>query len=117
MQLGEVEQLCRTLEAVSLIRAGRIVPWIFAFLQYTFHLSEHGLLLEADALPQRAVAAAQSLARLSPLAFAQTKKQLRQEVAERVERSGAMTDATVTDIWTEALDYVRAYVARTLNKS
>jgi enoyl-CoA hydratase len=72
---------------------------------------------EADALPQRAVAAAQSLARLSPLAFAQTKKQLRQEVAERVERSGAMTDATVTDIWTEALDYVRAYVARTLNKS
>jgi enoyl-CoA hydratase len=53
---------------------------------------------EADALPQRAVAAAQSLARLSPLAFAQTKKQLRQEVAERVERSGAMTDATVADI-------------------
>jgi len=72
---------------------------------------------EADALPQRAVAAAKSLARLSPLAFAQTKKQLRQEVAERVERSGAMTDATVADIWTEALDYVRAYAARTLNKS
>jgi enoyl-CoA hydratase len=73
--------------------------------------------VEADALPQRAVAAAQSLARLSPAAFALTKKQLRQEVAERVERSGAMTDATVADIWTEALGYVRAYVARTLNKS
>ena len=73
--------------------------------------------VDADALPQRAVAAAQSLARLSPSAFTQTKKQLRQEVAERVERSGAMTDATVTDIWTEALGYVREYVARTLNKS
>ena len=47
----------------------------------------------------------------------QAKKQLRQEVSERVERGGAMTDQTVTDIWTEALGYVRDYVARTLNKS
>jgi hypothetical protein len=38
-------------------------------------------------------------------------------VSERVERGGAMTDQTVTDIWTEALGYVRDYVARTLNKS
>jgi enoyl-CoA hydratase len=80
---------------------------------------ERGLvdeLVEAGALPQRAIAAAQSLAKLAPAAFAQTKKQLRQDAADRVERSGAMTDRTVTDIWTEALGYVRDYVARTLNK-
>jgi hypothetical protein len=38
-------------------------------------------------------------------------------VFERVERNGAMTDQTVADIWTEALGYIRDYVARTLNKS
>jgi enoyl-CoA hydratase len=70
----------------------------------------------ADVLRQRAVIAAQGLARLSPAAFAQTKKQLRHEAAERVQRSGAMTDQAVTDIWTEALGNVRDYVARTLNK-
>jgi enoyl-CoA hydratase len=72
---------------------------------------------EADALPGRAHAAALDLARLSPQAFAQTKKQLRQDVFERVERGGALADKTVTDIWTEALGYIRDYVARTLNKS
>jgi enoyl-CoA hydratase len=80
---------------------------------------ERGLVdevVEPDALPQRAFAAAQSLAELSPAAFAQTKKQLRQEAAERLARSGAMTDQTVTDIWIGALGYVRDYVARTLNK-
>ncbi|MGA9324372.1 MAG: hypothetical protein WBW06_25270, partial [Xanthobacteraceae bacterium] len=72
--------------------------------------------VEADALPRRAIAAAQSLANLSPAAFAQTKKQVRQDAADRVERSGAMTDQTVADIWIEALGHVRDYVARTLNK-
>jgi enoyl-CoA hydratase len=72
--------------------------------------------IEPDALPRRALAAAQSLARLSPAAFAQTKQQLRQEAADRLARSGAITDQTVTDIWIGALDYVRDYVARTLNK-
>ena len=67
-------------------------------------------------MTQRARTAAQEMARLSPRAFTQAKKQLRQEVSERVERGG-MTDQTVTDIWTEALDYIRDYVARTLNKS
>jgi hypothetical protein len=57
------------------------------------------------------------MARLSPRAFTQAKKQLRQEVSERVERGGVTTDQTVTDIWTEALGYIRDYVARTLNKS
>jgi len=74
-------------------------------------------LVEANALTERARAAAQKMARLSPKAFTQAKKQLRQEVSERVERGGAMTDQTVTDIWTDALSYVRDYVARTLNKS
>jgi enoyl-CoA hydratase len=72
--------------------------------------------VDADALPKRALALAHNLARLSPAAFAQTKKQLRQDVADRVERSGATTDAAVTDIWTQALDDVHDYVARTLNK-
>jgi hypothetical protein len=51
--------------------------------------------------------------RLSPKAFTQAKKQLRQEVSERVERDGAMTDQIITDIWTDALGYLRDYVART----
>ncbi len=34
-----------------------------------------------------------------------------------MERSGAMTDQIVTEIWTEALGYIRDYVARTLNKA
>ena len=74
-------------------------------------------LVEANALTERAHAAAQEMARLSPKAFTQAKKQLRQEVSKRVERGGAKTDQTVTDIWTDALDNVRDYVARTLNKS
>ena len=74
-------------------------------------------LVDANALPQRARTAAQEMARLSPRAFTQAKKQLRQKVSERVERGGVMTDQTVTDIWTEALGYIRDYVARTLNKS
>jgi enoyl-CoA hydratase len=73
--------------------------------------------VESDALIPRANAAAQELARLSPAAFAQTKKQLRQEAAERVERSRALTDQTVTDIWTGAIDDIRDYVARTLKKA
>jgi enoyl-CoA hydratase len=73
--------------------------------------------VEADALVDRAVLAAQELARLSPAAFTQTKRQLRQDVAERVERNGATTDKIVTEIWTQALDHIRDYVARTLKKS
>ncbi len=67
----------------------------------------------------RAMVAAKQLAGLSPAAFAQTKKQLRQEASERVERSRAATDKIVTDIWAASptLDYVRDYVARTLKKA
>ncbi len=70
-------------------------------------------------LMERAMAAAQSLAALSPAAFAQTKMQIRQPVTERLAQSGAATDRAVTEIWTapETLAYIRDYVARTLKKS
>ena len=76
-------------------------------------------MVDADALLGQAMAAAQKLARLSPPAFAQAKKQLRLPVAERLEHSGAATDKTVADIWAapETLGYIRDYVARTLNKA
>ncbi len=75
--------------------------------------------VEPDRLMERAVAAARELARLSPAAFAQTKKQFRQPVSERIAQSRAATDSVVTDIWTapETLGDVRDYVARTLKKA
>jgi len=74
--------------------------------------------VEAGALIDHAIAAAQKFARLSPPAFAQTKRQIREPVKERMERSGPATDALVTEIWAapETLSYVRDYVARTLKK-
>jgi enoyl-CoA hydratase/carnithine racemase len=75
--------------------------------------------VEANALMDCAMVVAKQFAALSPAVFAQTKKQLRQEASERVERSRAATDKIVTDIWAASptLDYVRAYVARTLKKA
>ncbi len=72
-----------------------------------------------EALMEEAITAAQQLARLSPAAFAQAKKQLRQQVSGSVARSGSATDKTVTDIWAaaETLGYIRDYVARTLKKA
>jgi enoyl-CoA hydratase len=74
--------------------------------------------VEPAALMQRAMAAAQSLAALSPPAFAQTKTQIRQAVTERLQRSGEATDKAVTEIWTApaTLGFIRDYVARTLKK-
>ncbi|HEY4983146.1 MAG TPA: enoyl-CoA hydratase/isomerase family protein [Pseudolabrys sp.] len=75
--------------------------------------------VEPDALMEDAAAVAQELALLSPTAFAQTKKQIRQPVSERLERSGEATDRAVTEIWTapETLGFIRDYVARTLKKN
>jgi enoyl-CoA hydratase len=75
--------------------------------------------VEADALMQRATAAAKQLAQLSPPAFAHTKKQFRQPVSERLERSGAEVEKIATEIWAapETLGYIRDYVARTLKKA
>jgi enoyl-CoA hydratase len=74
--------------------------------------------VEPAALMQRALAAAQSYAALSPPAFAQTKMQIRQAVSERMAASGEATDRAVTEIWTApaTLGFIRDYVARTLKK-
>ena len=74
--------------------------------------------VEPAQLMERALAAAQSLAALSPPAFAQSKAQIRQAASERLALSGAATDKTVTEIWTkpETLQYMRDYVAKTLKK-
>ena len=74
--------------------------------------------VEPNALMARAFEVAQSYAALSPPAFAQTKKQIRQAVTERLERSGEATEKAVTEIWTApaTLGFIRDYVARTLKK-
>ena len=71
-----------------------------------------------DKLQERAIVLAQELAALSPAAFAHTKAQLRQPVAEHYARSGRATDKAAADIWCApaSLAYIRAYVARTLKK-
>ena len=73
---------------------------------------------EPAELMEDAIAVAMELAELSPPAFAQTKQQLRQAVAERYAASGAATDTAVTEIWCAdaTLGYIRAYVQRTLKK-
>jgi len=73
---------------------------------------------EPSELLADAMAVAQELALLSPPAFAQTKRQIRQAVSERMAASGAATDRAVTDIWTApaTLGFIRDYVARTLKK-
>ncbi len=75
-------------------------------------------LAEPGDLLADAVAVAQELALLSPPAFAQTKRQIRQAVSERMMTSGAVTDKVVTGIWTapDTLARIRDYVARTLKK-
>lgn len=75
--------------------------------------------VEPALLMERSLAAARTLAALSPAAFAQTKMQIRQAASERYAQSGAATDKAVTDIWAapETLARIRDYVARTLKKS
>jgi enoyl-CoA hydratase/carnithine racemase len=76
-------------------------------------------LAEPDALMENAMKAAREFATLSPAAFTQTKMQIRQTVSERLMASGEATDKKVTAIWTapKTLDYINAYVARTLKKA
>ena len=71
------------------------------------------------ALFDRAVAAAETLAALSPQAFALTKQQLRQPVADAMERHGQRVAAASEDIWTapETLARIRDYVGRTFKKN
>jgi enoyl-CoA hydratase len=76
-------------------------------------------LTEAEDLIEDALAIAQELSLLSPAAFAQTKMQIRQPVAERMQESGKATEKTVTEIWTApaTLARIRDYAERTLKKS
>ena len=76
-------------------------------------------LAEPADLIDDAMAVAEELSLLSPAAFAQTKMQIRQPVAERLQKSGKTTDEAVTEIWTApaTLAYIRDYVTRTLSKS
>jgi enoyl-CoA hydratase len=71
------------------------------------------------ALLDRAIAVAETLAALSPAAFAQTKQQVRQPVTDAIERHGRRLDASSEEIWTapETLDHIRDYVARTFRKA
>ena len=74
---------------------------------------------EPEDLTEDAMTVARELSLLSPAAFAQTKMQIRQPVAERMQASGTATDKAVTEIWAASatLDYIRDYVLRTLKKS
>ncbi len=61
------------------------------------------------ALLDRAIAAAETLAALSPAAFALTKQQVRQPVADAMERHGRRVAAAAEEIWTapETIDHIR----------
>ncbi len=75
-------------------------------------------LAEPGELIEDAVAVAKELGALSPAAFAHTKARVRQPAADYHARFGEATDKAATEIWCapKTLDYIRAYVARTLNK-
>jgi enoyl-CoA hydratase len=73
---------------------------------------------EADALLDRALAAAKTLATLGPEAFALTKRQTREPVRERLEKDGPRFDPKVDAIWyaPETSARIRDYVSRTFKK-
>ena len=67
----------------------------------------------------RATAAAKALAALSPAAFAATKQQMRQPVADRMTKHAANVDSRAEQIWASAdtIQNIRDYVARTFKKA
>jgi enoyl-CoA hydratase len=73
---------------------------------------------EPAALLDRAAAAAQRLAALSPTAFEVTKRQLRLDVTDRIKKHGRRIDTEATKLWAspKATVTIRDYVARTLGK-
>jgi enoyl-CoA hydratase/carnithine racemase len=75
-------------------------------------------LVDPGELLDRAVAAAEALAALSPAAYAVTKMQSRKVVQDRLQRSGGSIDAAVREIWLnpETLARIRDYIAKTLKK-
>lgn len=75
-------------------------------------------MVEPEALLDRAVAAAEALAALSPPAFAMSKQQIRQPAADRMAKDGARLEAAAEEIWTApaTLAHIRDYVSRTFKK-
>jgi enoyl-CoA hydratase/carnithine racemase len=74
--------------------------------------------VEQDALMERAMAAAQALAALSPAAFALSKSHSRQPVLNRLQTDGPAIDKAVDEVWlsSESTARVRDYVTRTFKK-
>lgn len=75
--------------------------------------------VEPVELMNRAMAAAKALAGLSPAAFAVTKQQLRQPVADHMTKHAANIDSRAEQIWasTGTIKHIRDYVARTFKKA
>ena len=69
-------------------------------------------------LLDRAVAAAESLARIPPEAFALVKRQLREPAMQRVERLARVMDAQILAAWCspEATQTIRAFLDATIGK-
>jgi enoyl-CoA hydratase len=68
---------------------------------------------------EQAVAAAESLAALPPLAFALTKRQLREPLMKRVRENGPEFDLEAQRLWEAptTLAAIKAYVAKTFKRS
>ena len=75
--------------------------------------------VDGEKLVEAAVAAAQKLGGLTPAAFAQTKRQTRQIVADRLATDGPRHDPEVDRIWCapQALTNIRTYVSQTFKKA
>ena len=71
-----------------------------------------------DELLDRAVAEAESLARVPAVTFGLTKRQLGAASARRLEREGAEVDREVLEIWSrpEILAGIRSYIERTFKR-
>jgi enoyl-CoA hydratase len=74
--------------------------------------------VDAAAVLDRSIAVAQKLAALAPAAFALSKRQARQVVADRLAADGPRFDLAVDRVWlsAEAKTRMRDYVARTFKK-
>jgi enoyl-CoA hydratase len=74
--------------------------------------------VEPSTLLDRAVAAAETLAALPPRTFEATKRQIRQPVADAMERHAPRIDKVAEEIWTSpaTIEHIRGYVARTFKK-
>jgi enoyl-CoA hydratase len=76
-------------------------------------------LADSGTLLEQAIAAAETLAALPQLAFALTKRQLREPIMKRAREDGPEFDMAVQKLWEEptTLAAIRAYVARTFKRS